>query len=63
MLNHAAWLEQENSEIRYEHNKLVKEWRESSQPEDPIIDQFGKTLSELTPRQMDTYLTDWSGFG
>jgi hypothetical protein len=63
MLNHAAWLEHENSEIRYEHNKKVKEWRETHEPDDPLVDQFGRSLSELSSAQMNAYLTDWSGFG
>lgn len=62
MLNHAAWLEKENGDIRYEHKKKVDEWVKSNTAPDPVINEFGKTLSELDDRQLATYLTDWSDF-
>lgn len=62
MLNHAAWTEHENADIRYKHSK-DKEGRESHAPLDPTIDEFGCPLSEMSGAKLNAYLADWSQFG
>jgi hypothetical protein len=63
MLNHAAYIEHENGDLRYAHKKAVEEWHEEHDAPDPVIEGFGKPLSELSDAQMNHYLADWGGFG
>lgn len=62
MLNHAAHVEYENGQLRYEYNKKVKECEESGIPDDPYIDEFNRPLTEMSDAQMSNYLSDWSKF-
>jgi hypothetical protein len=63
MLNHAAYVEHENGDLRYQHKKEVEAWLEANTAPDPVVGEFGKPLSELSEAQMDNYLADWKGFG
>jgi hypothetical protein len=63
MLNHAAWLERENADIRY---KAKKAWDEREKIEDPVLEDFGGLkMSEITDddTKLSAYLNDWSRFG
>jgi hypothetical protein len=63
MLNHAAWVEHENADIRYQHKKKQDAKKEQQAEADPIVGEFGCALSELDGNTLNAYLGDWSGFG
>lgn len=61
MYNHAAWINHERSEKKYD----LKHKREtSSDAKDPVIPETGKRMSELKedPKMFSDYMSDWRGF-
>lgn len=59
MLNHEAWREYKNADIKA---KAKREYEQKRDEEDPIIPELGIRASELndSPEKWETYLTDWS---
>lgn len=49
MLNHAAWVNKENADRRYEAKKKTT-------PDDPVIQAEEDKLSQMSPAELSMYL-------
>jgi hypothetical protein len=66
MLNHAAWKENEDSELRAQARRAAEDRKRNEDEVDPIIPEMGgKRMSEIqnNGQLLNAYLGDWSGFG